>query len=280
MKKRILITGAGGLLAPYLLSEAVSYGDVVTTSRNTVCVRCDLTDKFQVKRLMSEVKPHWIIHAAAMTNVDQCECESSVAGKINALSVKHIVDSIDPDVQLVYLSTDQVYPNIAGPHKEEKVEPINVYGKTKLQGENNALVHSNSVVYRINFFGHSLTKGRDSLDDFVVNNLRLSNPITLFSDVLFSPLHMSTLVELILFGLKRKRSGVFNLGCREGMSKAAFGLAVAKHLNLNSENATVGKSSSMQGRALRPLDLRMDVSKIEAAMNRKMPTLLEEIEKL
>jgi dTDP-4-dehydrorhamnose reductase len=75
-------------------------------------------------------------------------------------------------------------------------------------------------------------------------------------------------------------TGVFNTGCRKGASKADFALSIARHKGLQTETAKVGSSAVMPDRAPRPKDMRMDVSRIENALGRPMPTLEEEVKKL
>ena len=153
-------------------------------------------------------------------------------------------------------------------------------GIGKLAGEFAALVKTGSLVLRTNFFGPSHSPGRSSLSDWLIGSLTSRQPVTLFKDVLFSPLHMSTLCERIVDALARRLAGVFNLGCREGVSKMEFGLLVAEHLGLRTDTVTVGNSAALPRRAPRPLDLRMNVGRMEKAMRITMPTLREEIKKL
>lgn len=280
MSRTILITGASGLLAPYLVQAAGNCGNVVTTSRTQGDVFCDLTNLEQTRAMLQTVKPDWVIHTAAMTNVDLCESNPLDARQVNTVAVEHIAENLESKTHLAFLSTDQVYPDTAGLHREGSEDPVNVYGSTKLEGERNALKHAKCVAFRANLFGHSMTTGRASLDDFVVNGLREAKAITLFDDVLFSPLHMTTLSQLICESLEKQLCGVFNAGCREGLSKAAFGFVIAEHLHLSTGTVTVGQSISFKQRARRTLDLRMDVSKLEAALGRSMPTLRQEIERL
>ena len=129
-------------------------------------------------------------------------------------------------------------------------------------------------------FGPSRTEGRASLSDFVVEALRQKKPITLFQDILFSPLHMDTLARYVRRSIEEELRGVFNLGCREGMSKADFALSIARHKGLPTTSATMGESHHLLGRARRPADMRMDVSLIEEAIGETMPTLECEIGKL
>lgn len=276
----IMVTGAHGLLGPYLCEGLSSRGIIVGVGRNSGDEICDLEQTNQVRDLMARVRPDIVVHTAAMANVDACEENPERALEANAKMVERLVSNIPDQARLITISTDQVYPDTPGPHKESMIGPINSYGRSKLAGERAALVKSSSLVLRANFFGPSRTPDRSSLSDWLTDSLAKQQPITLFEDVLFSPLHMSTLSALVADAMARKMSGVFNLGCREGRSKKDFGLLIAKHLGLQTDTVTVGRSSNIPARAARPADLRMDVNAIEKGLQTRMPTLIEEIEKL
>ena len=155
-----------------------------------------------------------------------------------------------------------------------------IYGKTKLLGEHEALSTLNALVLRANFFGTSLTPQKKSLSDFIVDNLRSQNPITLFKDVLFSPLHMITLANCVFEMIEMGIIGTYNIGSREGMTKSQFGLAVAQKMDLSTDNVSIGESNKIEGRAPRARDLRMDLTLIEKALGKSMPVLDEEIGRL
>jgi len=278
--KTILITGGSGLLAPYLAKISSQYGTVFVTSRSKGPLKCDLTDSNMTRKLLLEVRPNWVIHAAAMTDVDACERNPVQARQANGEAVKNIVDHMDEDTHFAYISTDQVYSDNTGPHLEGSEAPVNVYGSTKLEGEYSAQQHNHSLIFRTNLFGRSMTAGRVSLDDFVINGLRHGKAITVFDDVQFSPLHMRTLAQNICDALAKGLCGTFNLGSRDGMSKADFAFAIADHFKLDTKMVTIGQSSALSNRAQRPHDLRLEVTKYELAMGRIMPTLMQEIQRL
>jgi dTDP-4-dehydrorhamnose reductase len=233
-----------------------------------------------VLALLADTAPDIVVHGAALTNVDRCEEAPHEAFAANRDAAAHLAAGLPAGARIVYVSTDQVYPDSAGPHREEGIAPVNVYGKSKLAGEEAVLRHPGAVVLRTNFFGASRRPGRASLSDFVINSLTRRQQVTFFSDILFSPLHMTTLAGLIAEMAQSDKTGIFNAGCRGGASKADFALAVARHKGLQTETARIGSSDVMPARAPRPKDMRMDVGRIEAALGRAMPTLEEEIAKL
>jgi dTDP-4-dehydrorhamnose reductase len=280
MTSIVLITGHTGFLGEYLLSACPEGTSVFGVSREGEGLRCDLTDASATRSLLRKVRPHVVIHAAAMTDVDACERQPEVAEVMNRQATANVAASLSGRAKLVYISTDHVYPDTPGPHREGAEAPMNVYSRTKLAGEAAALARPGSLALRTCFFGASRTSRRKSLSDFVERSARERQCITLFRDVLFSPLHVATTASTIFEAVDRGLTGVFNLGSRKGSSKLDFGLAVARRLGLPTDCMREGRFEVGQGRAPRPHDLRLDVSRIEGALGRAMPTLEEEIAKL
>jgi dTDP-4-dehydrorhamnose reductase len=270
----VLITGGTGLLGAYIREAASPLGRVRSCGSKSGDLVFDLTAEEQAAELMVATRPDLVFHCAAMTNVDACQTDPKRAIALNTGSVENLAANLPDESRLIYISTDQVYPDTTGPHSEDKTQPLNLYGSTKLRGEEAALRRDNTLVLRVNFFGPSKTPGRSSLSDWLISSLKERKPITLFTDSLFSPLHLETLAGTILEAAQAQLTGVFNLGCRDGASKCDFGLAVAAHLGLPSDMATPGRSELV---ATRAKDLRMDVSRIEKALGRAMPTLSQEV---
>jgi dTDP-4-dehydrorhamnose reductase len=278
--RKILISGSGGLLGPYLANSGQVFGEIYGLGRNSGIINCDLTDPTATQEAVSKLSPDITIHAAALTSVDRCETKPDEAKNQNVQATRNLVQALPSGSRLIYISTDQVYPDTIGPHKEGSEQPVNEYGRSKLAGETEALLHDNAIALRTNMFGPSITDGRRSLSDFFVGNLTEGVPTTFFRDILFTPLHMDTLAEIIWKLAFMDCTGVFNLGSREGLTKAEFGLSVAVQMKIHLKGVSIDSSTSLLGRAKRASDLRMDVSRIENLLKQKMPTVLEEIGKL
>ena len=132
---KILVTGAQGMLGQDLCPILEDEGyEVVETDVDTL----DITNFEQVKKVLAYENPDIVIHCAAYTNVDKAEEEPEKAALINALGTENIAKiCAENDITLVYISTDYVFD---GEKKEpylpeDKPNPINEYGKTKLDGE-------------------------------------------------------------------------------------------------------------------------------------------------
>ena len=242
--------------------------------------------RIQPPRLKSSVDKHCSAvrelkeESVALTDVDGCETGTARADGLNRKAVASIVSALPEDARLVQVSTDQVYAGDAAPYAEDDIGPINEYGRSKLAGEVEAMRFPGALVLRLNFFGPSRTPGRSSLSDWMIETLAAGTPMTLFEDSLFSPLHLETAARVTVDAARRGLTGIYNLGSRDGASKADFGLAIAQHLSLDAGQARIGQSADTPGRVRRPKDMRMDVSRIEAALGYPMPTLRSEIQRL
>jgi len=276
---RLLITGAGGLLAPHIAAAAGSAYATSMCGRSHGDFSADLADANAVDALFDALRPELVVHAAALTDVDRCEGDPASAFKSNAIASMNVARaSVAAGAHLIVISTDQVYGRVGAPHLEDAASPVNWYGRSKLAGEWAALAASTRCcVLRTNFFGPSISPRRASLSDFFISAFSKGQPVMLFEDVEFSPLHLQTLSKLILESFAAGLAGVFNLGAREGISKAEFGRLVAAHLGISSDSGRSGKSSDLPDRAPRPSDLRLDVAKFESALGIRLPSVREEI---
>jgi len=275
-----LVTGGTGLLAPYVAEAAGTLGTVVVSSRTGSDRAADLSRSADVESLFDSVRPDVVFHTAALTDVDLCERDPAAARLLNQEVVANLVQFLRPSTVLVLFSTDQVYPDTRGLHREGDEAPVNTYGRTKLGGESEALAHDRSLIVRTNLFGPSRTAGRESLSDFVIGRLRGGDEAGLFTDVSFNPLHMETLAKMTVQVVEAGLTGVFNLGSRDGMTKHDFGVAVGRHLGLDVSLIRRTRSDDLAGRAPRPHDLRTAVDRLESALGIVMPTLQEEVLKL
>ena len=224
-----------------------------------------------------------VLNLIAATNVDKCEADIEYACNANIEVVRRVVDAISlvpieyGRPHLIHISTDQVYAGV-GPHEEIAVNPMNVYGLSKLAGE--VIVSSiNATVLRTNFLGRSQNADRVSLSDWIVNSLRSDKPITVFEDVLFTPLHLSTVADIIKNCCQIKLGGVYNLGSINGGSKAELALELARLLDLDSRLLSIGNSCNGKLAARRPFDMRMNPLKFMNTYSMQLPDYSLEIEK-
>lgn len=132
--KKILLTGKNGQVGWELQRTLSTLGEVIAVDRNTL----NLANPDAVRRVMGEVKPAVIVNAAAYTAVDKAESEPEIAMSINGIAPGIMAEEAKKlGALVIHYSTDYVFDGAKeGPYVESDVpNPVNVYGKTKLAGE-------------------------------------------------------------------------------------------------------------------------------------------------
>src|SRR4051812_21194105 len=132
--KKILVIGKNGQLGRDLVVQLQRFTDPIAVDRS----ECDLLNPEQVRAAVRTHRPDVIINAAAYTAVDRAESEPELAHSINAAGPQILVEeSARADALLVHYSTDYVFDGTkSSPYSElDQVNPINVYGRTKSEGE-------------------------------------------------------------------------------------------------------------------------------------------------
>lgn len=278
----ICILGGTGMLGTSLVPRLRDLGhNVVCFSRESKDgenMVVDFADDNSLERALEACNPSFVINLAALTNVDECEKNPHLAFSTNVRIVEILSSWImrNANCHLIQISTDHVYDG-AGPHTEDKVKILNYYAFSKYSGELAASLVP-STILRTNFFGKSECPSRKSFSDWAFNSLVKGESIQVFTDVLFSPLSIKSLVEYINLVITKPISGTFNLGCRTGFSKAAFVYTFAEHLGLSVKNVSRTSLDKLGLTASRPKDMRMDCSKFESTYDLLcLPTLKDQI---
>lgn len=275
----ILVQGATGILGATLCADLSAMGYQVLRQSRLTCVEVcfDPQDGDAVTMALAEYQPDVVVNLVAETNVDTCQLDMRQAYLANVRTVENLVSAmaVAPAAHLIQISTDHVYDGV-GPHKESAALPCNAYALTKYAGELAAL-RVGATVMRTNFFGRSRSAGRNSFSDWVVDSLRSRVAFTVFNDVYFSALHMPTLTQCVAQAIQQQRGGVFNVGCKDGLSKAEFAQLLARGLGLDTSAMRIGSIRDVPLSAPRPCDMRMDVCSFEHNFGVKMPSMAQQI---
>ena len=101
--------------------------------------------------------------------------------------------------------------------------------------------------------------------------------MNLFKDVYFSPVSFNTIFKVIEILIKKKITGIYNLGTKNGMTKEEFAVYFCKCLNLNNKYIIGNSLKDINLSAKRPGDMRLDSSKLEADLNIQLQNLRNEI---
>ena len=281
MERPVLIVGGSGMLGSTLAPLLRASGPVLVHGHQAHAdVWADVTDASQAHTLLESSRPAAIINLAGHTNVDACERQPNQAYRLNVRIVENLVRWMnvqDSPPVFIHISTDQLYDG-EGPHLEDDVTVSNTYALTKYAGELAAL-QVPSTVLRTNFFGLSRCATRTSFTDWLLAGLRDGRTLKVFDDLCFSPLSMTTLCGAISSVLRSPVQGVFNLGAKDGMSKADFAFAFAEALDLPTsgmERTTTNQVDFLK--TYRPKDMRMDSQAFESAFDLHLPLLAQELQ--
>jgi len=131
---KILVTGGTGQLGWELRRTLAIFGEVVAPPREIL----DLASADSVVAAVRGVRPGLIVNAAAYTAVDKAESESDLAMRVNGEAPRILAEeAASQGAALIHYSTDYVFDGRkAEPYREDdEAAPINVYGRTKLAGE-------------------------------------------------------------------------------------------------------------------------------------------------
>lgn len=278
---KLLIIGTG-LLGNRIVEIASDGFEIINTYnknpvdlRSTMSYQLDITNQKLTYRLIKKLNPDYIICTAAHTGVDYCEIHRSEAYNVNVAGTRNVSEASDEiGAKLVYVSTDYVFDGAKGMYREGDVtNPINYYGKTKLEGEhvvkstcNDWVIARTSVLYGWN-------PAKPNFVAWALDELMAGNRIRIVNDQFNSPTLADNLADMLIELIKRDEHGVFHISGGERISRYDFAIKVAEIFDLNSELIEPITSDHLNWTAKRPADSSLDVSKIS---NIEKPLTIEE----
>jgi dTDP-4-dehydrorhamnose reductase len=231
---RILLTGASGQLGHELQRELAGNSFLFADQRHF-----ELTDPNLAHKII-EQRPETIIHAAAYTDVDGCERDPDTAFQVNARGTRLVAEAAARiGARLVYISTDYVFDGMKSePYSEsDPVNPLNVYGRSKLQGEEAVLsVCPESLVVRTSWLYGAHRK------NFVKTILHLAAQqpeIRVVSDQQGSPTYARELAVVIAGLLGRGARGIVHAGGEGGCSWYELAAAILEEARIRCRNVPI-----------------------------------------
>ena len=271
MTKKILIIGASGLVGSTVANYASKNYDLHLVNNKTdfslqnfPVSKIDLIkNQSDILELIKDYRPDFVVHAVAYPSVDFCESNKQMA---DVLHIK-ITDDIAKTCsnigsRIIYFSTDAIFDGkLSRKYTENDLpNPINHYGKTKLNAEKILLENDTNIVLRTTVIYGWHTKSR--FTNWVLNSLKNSQKIHAFTDQLNTPTLVDDMAKAILQIFTKDKFGLFNAVGATCLSRYQFALKLADRFNLDKNLIIPTSSVGKKQIAPRPPNGCLDNSKI------------------
>ena len=282
---KLLLLGPTGQVGWELQRALAPLGEVVACgSKSGGALRADFTDPEAVAQLVRRERPDAIVNAAAHTAVDRAESEPEVARQVNATTPGVLArEAAACGAWLVHYGTDYVFDGSgAGPRDEDAATgPLNVYGRTKLEGED--LIRASGCRHLIlrTSWVHAARGG-----NFARTMLRLASEreaLNVIDDQIGAPTGADLLADVTAHALRTLQhdgslGGTYH--CTAGGETSWHGYARfvidwardhGQPVKVASEALRPIASADYPTPARRPLNSRLDCRRLQAAFGLQLP---------
>ncbi len=278
--KTVLVLGANGQLGKCFQELSIQEKDIDWLFMDSSEV--NLTSNFDVQQCFSSKRIDYCINCAAYTNVEKAESDRDQAFLINAEAVKNLAEiSKKTNTVLFHFSTDYVFPGTTQvPYKEnDATAPLNVYGESKLKGENYIRGIANCYfIFRTSWlysqFGHNFFKT-------ILAKAGKGEELNITNAQHGAPTNAKHLARLVLQLIKEHNTnfGIYHFSNRGETSWYGFAKEILK-VSGNHENVRLNQDNSYKTLANRPKYSVLDTSKVEETFNLNIPSWQEALTEL
>jgi dTDP-4-dehydrorhamnose reductase len=295
MRKKVLITGSNGLLGQklvQLLTENEKYElhasgrgpNRAPSDKGYQYHQLDITSKSEVDKTVSSIQPQFIIHTAAMTNVDQCETEREGCWKQNVDAVQYLCDAAEKNNSFfIHLSTDFIFDGKSGPYDENaEGKPLSYYGESKLTAEK-IVLNSNldwAIVRTVLVYGLAHDMSRSNIILWVKKSLEDGKTINVVNDQFRTP----TLAEDLAMGcylvMENEATGIFNISGKDMLTPYEMAIKTADYFRLDKNLIVKTDSTKFTQPAVRPMRTGFVIDKAVKKLDYKPHSFEEGIELL
>lgn len=278
---KVLLTGANGFLGYYLTEQLLRKGhDVIATGKgdcrlpftadkNFAYASMDFTDPFAVHDVFAKYSPEVVVHAGAMSRVDECEQNQWKAYMANVEgTITMLLNAEGKKSFFVFVSTDFIFDGRQGMYKEDDAPgPVNFYGRTKLEAEEAVKEYEYgwAIVRTILVYGkpHS---GKDNILTIVKTKLEKGEEYNVVNDQVRTPTYVEDLAAGIISIVENMATGIYHIAGEDVLTPYEMACAAADFLQLDKSLIKETTESNFSQPAKRPLKTGFIIDKA----NRKL----------
>lgn len=268
---KVVVTGAGGMLAGAVIEDLALRGHQTAALTRAAL---DILDAATVTAVMEDVRPDAVIQCAAFKAVDDAETQPDQAFRVNAEGTRIVAKACKAvGAVLVYPSTDYVFPGDSKvPYRpKDATGPLNVYGRSKLEGERAAMEAGRTLILRTSWlYGHGGP-------NFVETMLRLAEErdvLNVVDDQKGRPTWTRTLAVATIDLLEREVEGIFHVtDAGDPTTWYGFAEAILAFTRSDGKQARLlpTDTASFPRPAARPGYSVLDLGETEARLGRRLP---------
>jgi dTDP-4-dehydrorhamnose reductase len=241
----------------------------------------DLLTETAARELVDRAAPDWVVHCAAVTDVDACEADPAMAMRLNRDMAEHLARAAQRrGAAFVFISTDAVFDGGSGGYRESsQPNPVNAYGRSKLAGEGAVLAaHPQAVILRTNLYGWNAQPKR-SLAEWFLERCEAGLPSPGWTDVYSTPILANDLAGILLRLLASGCRGIYHVPGATCLTKHDFGRAVASKFGFDPDLIEPAEFSNSPRTAPRPRRPCLVGEKVESALGSRLPTVHEGLDR-
>lgn len=284
------MTGAGGLFGTRLIEAASDkyslcrhYHHSPDDSSSPEISVGDLADPEHVKSIASRIDPDIIINSAALADVDRCETEPDFSHRVNVDLVQNLLEAF-PRTKMIQISTDYVFSDDpargdALPSPGDTPNPINIYGRHKLEAEQVVSAASpHHLIVRVNSLYDF--RGRMNIFSHVYERLSSGQTVSGYTDQISNPIAAPSAAEITMTLISKSAEGIYHVGGRDIVSRYNFAVAIAEYFGLDKRLVERSTSAERNRPARRPIRAGLDCRLTEALVGAPMPAMKDDLARL
>lgn len=275
-KLRILVLGSSGLTGRVLVPRLIEQHTIFTTFHEKKAfdndLHCDLMSENSLEKVFELSRPDIVVNLCTIyNNLEYCENNKKLVMAVNGNALKPISKLSNKfNSFLVNISSDYVFDGNQGDYKEtDPVSPINYYGLSKVEGENNM----RSIAERYCIVRTSMIYGkneiRKTLPDNILEGVNNETGFKVIYDQYMKPTFIENFINMLKEVIENQHNGIIHLAGPDKMSRYEFGIMLLEKIGLDSNKLIPTKRTDFSFGKFMPKDSSLNTTKASSLLKEK-----------